>query len=460
MTTDISADLAGSDNGLVPSGQSVLVSCFDAEGTVGGGLFTFAGTTPRPVDHISTTGLDFDGNKLLRCVWNERGSAAELLVYDQKGLQRYIRVDGVSNPHDVRWLDDDTAGLVATAENCVLWLSASGDIERRWQPPGEPDSWHLNSLVKHQGRLYACAFGRYVRRKGWDLAGRPASGCMVDLESGLNVVEGLRAPHSPRFIGDSLLLCNSHTGELVELDATTKVTKRRQQIGKWPRGLAVTDEYIYVGLSPARGKAHADDSSQLLILTKDTWEPIATMSLEGREVYDLVCVPDWVVRSVERAAGTNATRTNEQAQRRLFEDLGIKPTRLWALGDPLPGTACRVDLQLVRSLPDTMESGKLVELHLLVRNVGSAILTPAPPHPVGVVSGWCRADGSPIVTEALPSKLPYSLPPGEELTVTASIRVPNEHGHFHCWVTLEQYDVTRFDAFHEDNRLTLDVVVT
>ena len=78
---------------LLPAGRRLLASCFDAHHTTGGGLFSL-GESVEEIDRISSTGLYYEDGRLLRCLWSDDGSPAELIVYDATGVLRYHRLDG------------------------------------------------------------------------------------------------------------------------------------------------------------------------------------------------------------------------------------------------------------------------------------------------------------------------------------------------------------------------------
>lgn len=439
-------------------GRTLLASCFDADFSVGGGLFAYDGGEPERLDDVSGTGLHFDGRRLLRCLWSDVGSPAELVAYDERGVVRYHRVDGVSNPHDVRW-DGDGMVVVATAQNRVVWLGPGGDVERVWQPPGEPDSWHLNGLALDGGRLLVCAFGRFDRRKGWDAAGRPASGVLVDVETGATVARGLRAPHTPRRDdGGGWVVCNSDAGELVALDATGAVV-RRAPLDGWPRGLVLAGDLVFVGVSPQRRVAPVTKTARVVVLERATWDVVASVDVPAREVYDLAVVPAPIADGVRRGFGANATRMQEQAQRALFAAAGVTPERLWAISDPLPRAAQRATLHALEPVPESVEPGALVETRWRVRNAGNAILTSAPPHPVELVSRWSLADGRGAAAGAIPAKLPRSLPPGADVEVPLWLRAPTEPGSYRVRVTLAQRGVASFDEDDDGCAADADVEV-
>ena len=274
----------------VPAGTAVLVSGFDPSDEGRGGLFSLDGHELRTVDRQYTTGLRVHDGQLIRCLWNAGRGHADLLVTGADGRCWHSRLDGVGNPHDVIG-DGDLAVVVATEQNQVVWFRADGTRARTWHPGGEPDSWHLNSLVRHDGRLLVCAFGRFTRRKEWDELGQPASGCVVDLETGEVLIDGLRAPHTPRYIDGRWLVCNSADGEVVSIapDGSREVLVA---VDGWPRGLAVTPDAVLVGVSPARhALSTRAATSRLVVVDRATRRVVTEVEVPAREVYDLELVP-------------------------------------------------------------------------------------------------------------------------------------------------------------------------
>jgi acetolactate synthase-1/2/3 large subunit len=281
----------------VPRNSAILVSGFDPADEGRGGVFAWDGWALVRVDDRYTTGLHMSAGTLVRCLWNTGDGRAGLAVTARGAASRSFWVDGVGNPHDVM-LDGDLVAVVATEQNQIVWFDLHGRRVRAWQPPGEGDSWHLNSLVTHAGRLLVCAFGRFARRKEWDLLGRPATGCVVDVATGSVVIDGLRAPHTPRRVAGGWLVCNSADGELVEV--TDGGTRRvLATFHGWPRGMVVTPSAVFVGVSPARRDlASRAATSHVVALDRRTWEVTGEVAVPAREVYDLVAVPAGVVATL------------------------------------------------------------------------------------------------------------------------------------------------------------------
>jgi uncharacterized protein DUF4915 len=287
--------------GHLRPGTVMLVSGFDPAGQDRGGLFAGDGREFARIDGASTTGLRMHRGSLIRCLWNAGRSHAGLVIAGADGSLRRARIEGVGNPHDVIG-DGSLTAVVATEQNQVVWFRPDGTRARTWQPGGEPDSWHLNSLVRHAGRLLVCAFGRFTRRKQWDLLDKPASGCVVDLESGATVFGGLRAPHTPRFVDGRWIVCNSADGELLAVDGRGAHTVLAA-LGGWPRGMAVTGSAVFVGVSPPRHELSAHDAtSRVVVLSRSSFEPLGEIRLPVREIYDLEIVPARIAAALRRGS--------------------------------------------------------------------------------------------------------------------------------------------------------------
>src|SRR2546423_8144236 len=85
------------------NGHVLLISCLGEQ--TGGGLFAFDGKTVEQIDTLSTTGLTLADGQLGRLLWSsgEAGSVGELLIYDEAGIERYLRIDSLREPHDLAW---------------------------------------------------------------------------------------------------------------------------------------------------------------------------------------------------------------------------------------------------------------------------------------------------------------------------------------------------------------------
>jgi hypothetical protein len=49
--------------------------------------------------------------------------------------------------HDIA-CDGESFVVVSTLSNTIYWISASGEIIKKWNAPGEGDAWHLMAYRK------------------------------------------------------------------------------------------------------------------------------------------------------------------------------------------------------------------------------------------------------------------------------------------------------------------------
>ncbi|GAA2212947.1 hypothetical protein GCM10009850_084090 [Nonomuraea monospora] len=432
--------------GLIPEGHHLLASCFDAHHTIGGGLFAIGGAdgAVEEIDRVSSTGLHADDGLLHRCLWSAEGSPAELIAYDATGVRRYHRLDDVSTPHDILAVNGQVL-VVGTTQNEVRCVAPDGRVAWLWRAPGEADSWHLNSLAVVGERIMVCGFGPFLRRRGWDESGKPATGQVVDLETGEPVLSGLRAPHNPCYSDGAWLVCDSAAGDLVEFSGETRQETRRLGLPGWPRGLAVTDRYLYVGVSPHRYLTASVETAAVAIVDRAEWRQVALVPLPAREVYALALVPSPLAEGARQGFAANHTRSHEQGQRQLFDLLGRQPSRLWAIGDRLAEQECRAEITTDGPAEERAEPGSLLTVECRVANTGAGLLTPAPPYPVRVVHRWYDADSQEVLTQPIRAALPRTLPPEGIVAVPVRARTPGEPGDYRLRITLAQDGGVPFD---------------
>src|SRR5215475_4723367 len=99
--------------------MAFLISGFGA-GAGAGGLFLLEDGACERLDTLSSTGIAGAGGRvarLLRSATELYGS--ELLVYDERGIERYVRLDEVVDPHDLLW-DGSHYVVASTTANSVF----------------------------------------------------------------------------------------------------------------------------------------------------------------------------------------------------------------------------------------------------------------------------------------------------------------------------------------------------
>jgi len=423
--------------------EILLVSGFGER--TGGGIFTVAQGDVERLDTLSSTGLTIANGRLARLLRSATELyGSELLLYDAEGIERYIRLDQVVDPHDIVW-DGSHFVIASPATNSLVWLSPSGEVVRRWAAPGQGDAWHLNSLLLDGDRLYAAAFGRFERHREWSEHGEGAKGFVVDVGTGDEILSGLSHPHHPRRLGDSWIVCNSGMHELLELGGNGAI-RRRLELRSWTRGLAVTERHFFVGESALRRPDAHEATASVAVIRRKDWRLRERIALPCEEIYDIVQAPPELVEGLRRGFRTNPVRTAERDQLALFDELGLRPARLWATGEALSPDACRV--RFAARGPAKLAANSWHELECRIENLGSTFLVPAPPHPVHISYHWSRDGAS---EEGVRSPLPYAIPPGTGVTCRCGLVAPSAPGEYELRLTLVQEGIAWFDELDPRN---------
>ncbi len=436
--------------------KRVLLASGFGEDT-GGGLFALDGSKVERLDELSTTGLAVSDGRLARALQGptEPGYGAELVVYDERGVERYLRLDDGHDPHDLLW-DGNVFVLASPSSNRVLWFSGAGELVDSWDAPGEGDAWHLNGLLDVEGDLHVMAFGRFGAHRQWAGENTDGTGFVMNLRTGEDVISGLWCPHNPRLVDGSWLACNSGGRELLQLSRDGEV-ERRLQLASWTRGLAIDERHVYVGESaPRRASTGETTRAHVVTVSREDWQVVSRVELPCREVYDLALVPAEVAEGVRRGFRTNPLRAAEQDQHALFRRAGVRPARLWASGDPIPAEGRRARVEA--DVPSELRPEQLVELECVVHNLGSAIFVSAPPNPVHISYRWFPGNGDGPI-EGPRALLPAALPPGEEELCRLGLKAPADPGRYMLRLTLVQEEIAWFDDPDERNAHVQEVEV-
>lgn len=446
---------------LVVDGQAgfvLLVSC--ASPDTMGGLFCFDGASVETIDRLGSAGLLLHEDQLLRLLFTQVAPdfGAEVLFYDRVGVTRYLRIDEAHSPHYVDW-DGANYVLMSTWKNGLIWVSPAGKVVRRWYLPGENDSWHLNSVHMHEGELYLTAFGEFHRYREWSDKQKEPHGILFKQSTGERILTGLACPHNPRFLDGGWVVCCSSLNEVVQVEQTTSRMMHRTQLAGWTRGLAVSDQFIFVGESCGRHVMAGAASASVAIVDRRSWSVLGRFSVPSGEISDLAIVPASLVEGLRRGFRTNPRRVLEQDQYAMFQQAGVAPARIWATGDPLEAADCRVRIEA--ALPSRMDAGATIECDCTVANQGSAFLVSAPPNPVHISYRWL--DGATRARleqpESRRSRLTFSLAPNSQRAYKFMLCAPSSSGRYVLVVTLVQEGVAWFEDLHASNGYSQEVLV-
>jgi uncharacterized protein (TIGR03032 family) len=180
--------------------------------------------------------------------------------HDACFLPRASHVTGNIQGHEMAWGEDGALWVVNTRFSCLCTLDRSASFTPRWRPPFvsalEPtDRCHLNGLGMVEGRpRYVTALGETDKPNGWR-ANKAGGGVLMDVASGEVITRGLSMPHSPRWYGGRLWVCESGAGTLGFIDPRTGRYQPIAAVPGFTRGLDFASGLAFVGLSQVRESA-------------------------------------------------------------------------------------------------------------------------------------------------------------------------------------------------------------
>jgi uncharacterized protein (TIGR03032 family) len=147
-----------------------------------------------------------------------------------------------------------------TRFSCLATLDPESSFVPRWRPPFvtelEPsDRCRLNGLGMVEGKpKYVTALGETNEPAGWR-PNKARGGILVDVDTGAILCRGLSMPHSPRWHGGRLWVCESGSGTLGSVDLDTGRYEVVAAVPGFTRGLDFAGDLAFVGLSQVRESA-------------------------------------------------------------------------------------------------------------------------------------------------------------------------------------------------------------
>jgi uncharacterized protein (TIGR03032 family) len=252
-------------------GRSLAVTTYQANKLLvarvaGDGLSTLVRTFDRPM------GLAVGGERLaLGCrdqIWEFRNAPGIAPLVEPAGqhdacyVPRCSHVTGDIGVHELAFAGDEL-WIVNTRFSCLCTLDAAYSFVPRWQPPfisvlDAGDRCHLNGLAVVNGQVqYVTALGETDAPRGWRAA-KALGGCLIEVSSGEIISRGLSMPHSPRWRDGRLWLLESGTGQLLLVDPATGHRQAIVELPGFARGLAIHENYAFIGLSRIRADSAMD----------------------------------------------------------------------------------------------------------------------------------------------------------------------------------------------------------
>src|SRR5262245_18157817 len=181
-------------------------------------------------------------------------------THDACFLPRCSHVTGNVLIHEMAYDAGGQLWFVNTRFSCLATLDPESSFVPRWRPPFvtelEPsDRGHLNGLGLVDGQpKYVTALGETNAMAGWR-PNKARGGILLDVDTGVILCRGLSMPHSPRWHGGRLWVCESGSGTLGYVDANTGWYEVVAAVPGFTRGLDFVGELAFVGLSQVRESA-------------------------------------------------------------------------------------------------------------------------------------------------------------------------------------------------------------
>jgi uncharacterized protein (TIGR03032 family) len=162
--------------------------------------------------------------------------------------------------HEMAFSAGNRLWFVNTRFSCLATLDPESSFVPRWRPPfitglDPTDRCHLNGLALVDGRpKYVTALGETDTAVGWR-PNKARGGVLIDVGSGAIVSRGLSMPHSPRWYGGRLWVCESGSGTVGSVDPHNGRYDAVAATPGFTRGLDFAGEFAFVGLSQVRESA-------------------------------------------------------------------------------------------------------------------------------------------------------------------------------------------------------------
>lgn len=310
-----------------------------------GALFFVVKGAPLVVDVRPSTGLSISDGRLLRGIQMFGVRPERVVAYAGKA-EEFGEDLGILDLHDV-FDTPEGVYVVSTHANAILHLSRDmRSVVRQWAFPGEGDAWHINSIVRWNGRIVFSAFGEFEFDRGYK-GKTHGAGFVRDLTDGAVLIKGLSQPHSLTVNDGRLLIADSESRRIMEFDESG-VCVREIGIDGYPRGIAVRGRNLYVGVSRTRNvDTPGVECAQILALDLESWELRGRVELPADEIYDIRAVQDdtqfTAFLQVALLHGADYTRslevvcasTKDELKWSLAEIARLKATVSWKITRPV-----------------------------------------------------------------------------------------------------------------------------
>ncbi len=177
-------------------------------------------------------------------------------TYDGLYVPRATYYTGMVDIHDIAW-GNEGLWAVNTSFSSLCLINDDYSFTPKWQPHFidrlvHEDRCHLNGLVMQSGvPKYVTALGNTNTRQGWR-TNIISGGILMDVTENKIILDQLPMPHSPKLIGSKIYFLLSASGAFVAYDLETQQLETIKELQGFCRGLAISGEYAFVGMSKLR----------------------------------------------------------------------------------------------------------------------------------------------------------------------------------------------------------------
>jgi hypothetical protein len=253
----------------------------------------------RPAPDVTTgVGLSRQGDRVLHLY---RTDVTRLTVLDAATLEVVAdyALPEVEDPHSLV-LHRGRLVVPSTGTDQVLaypWTSSGpGAPEVVWAASeAGRDTHHVNAVAVVDGHLLLTAFGP----KTGERHSTATQGYVLDLTTGVRILEGIHHPHSVVAKGRGGLVCDSSRSRVLTLEGR-EVARSEGYV----RGLSVVGRQLYVGSSVGRKESKSQSGvsnpadpgvpvgrCQVRRFGPGRQRPDVDLSEYGDEIYDLLALP-------------------------------------------------------------------------------------------------------------------------------------------------------------------------
>lgn len=265
--------------------------------------------------------------------WEQHKDNTSYAANDALYLPRKVLFTGNVDMHDLSYAPDGTLWGVNTAFSCLCQLDDTASWIPEWLPAGMPgpqpgDWYHLNGMALRGNRpAYATSLGRGNGPRAWREK-LPMGGILWDVPSGEAILTDLAMPHSPRLDGDTLWLLLSATGEVWKVDTRSGQYEVVNRLPALLRGMAVTQDHLWIGSSCIRQNAFAarhqylepeEAFAGIWVIDKKSGEMVGSLRFAAaiRDLFEICVLPE-VLNPMVLGTATPA-----------YREWNITPESLW-----------------------------------------------------------------------------------------------------------------------------------